>query len=89
MSFISSQLYVGTNLDFPSPAHQGDMFLDVLSQRTYCFDNAWMEIKTNEPTVALQKYTRGNCPNCGAPVQTNRDYCPYCDTPYLFLEDFV
>lgn len=23
-----------------------------------------------------------NCPNCGAPIDTSRKTCAYCDTPY-------
>ena len=23
-----------------------------------------------------------NCHNCGAPIDTELDKCPYCDTPY-------
>lgn len=86
MNFLSPQLYVGTNLDFPSSAYQGDLFFDMGSQRTYCFSNTWIEI-INKPIS--QKYSRRNCPNCGAPIRIDREYCPYCSTPYLFLEDLT
>lgn len=27
-----------------------------------------------------------NCVNCGAPIDLHRETCPYCDSPYIHIE---
>ena len=32
---------------------------------------------------AVNKTSKTNCPNCGAPIDIHAEKCEYCDTPWL------
>lgn len=48
----------------------------------------WVELGVLGTTIDDKTDQKGdidytNCPNCCAPVDRNKDRCPYCETPYI------
>ena len=63
--------------------YNGELAFDYDAQKLFMYtDDSWVEIieRPNNAIVELQKKHLTNCPNCGAPHNTNIDYCEYCGT---------
>lgn len=53
----------------------------VTSERYYISDDPKPKIDIpNESAILFQTH----CKSCGAPVNLDKDKCPYCDMPYQF-----
>lgn len=87
--------FLGNVEDLPEDAENGAIVIAGDKTFVYREPQGWFEVLGVDEDVSASKFeteskfkrkvpVHQHCQSCGAPVDTSKETCPYCDVPYIY-----